>query len=245
MEQQNKITEMAKKNYEESHPWPEQNAWHARTFATIRKVVEEWLEEYSSAGMQILNAGSGGTEYRTQAKLIHLDIVEKFIRHFEDYLVGSVEEIALPNESMDGVICVGSVINYADAQRAISEFSRILKHRGFLILEYERSDSAEFLCTSLHSKYLFSKAYNYNNQTHLLWMYSERHILEMLKYHQFSVKKQARFHSLSSLLYRIGMSEEDAAYYAKFDRVFQPFSRPIAHNQILLAVKDIMPVCDN
>ena len=241
MEQQSRIAETAKKNYEESTPWPEHDLWHAQTFAAIQAAVEKWLSEYSSSGMQILNAGSGGTEYRTRGELIHLDIVERYVRQFKNHLVGSIESIAVPDSSMDGVICVGSVINYADAQCAIAEFSRILRAGGFLILEYERSDSAEFLWTAQHGKYLFPQSYQYNGQTHLLWMYSEKHIRQMLNHHQFGIRSQKRIHSLSSLLYRMGIPEERAARYAKFDRLFQPFSRSIAHNQILLAIKEFMP----
>lgn len=240
MEQWERITEAAKRNYEESSPWPKNDPWHAQTFAAIQVMVEKWLTEFALDGMQILNAGSGGTEYKTQGELIHMDIVEKYIHRFKKHLVGTIEDIDLSNAVMDGIICVGSVINYVDAQRAISEFSRILKSGGFLILEYERSDSAEFLWTPLHSKYLFSQSYHYNGQTHLLWMYSEKHMRQMLDHYHFTIRAQNRFHSLSSLLYRIGVSEECAAKYAKFDQVLQPFSRPIAHNQILLAVKDFV-----
>lgn len=241
MGQQERVTEAAKKNYEESTPWPEHDPWHTQTFAAIQTVVEKWLSEYSSTEMQILNAGSGGTEYKTQSELVHLDIVERFISQFKNYLVGSIESIALPDSFMDGVICVGSVINYADAQCAIAEFSRVLKAGGFLILEYERSDSAEFLWTGQHSKYLFPQSYQYNGQTHLLWMYSEKHMRQMLERYQFVIREQKRLHSLSSLLYRMGVPEERAARYAKFDQLFQPFSRPIAHNQILLAMKEFVP----
>lgn len=240
MEQQDGITEAARKNYEESTPWPEHDPWHIHTFATIQKVVEEWLSEYSSTDMQILNAGSGGTEYKTQSDIVHLDIVERYISQFKNHLVGTIESITLPDSSMDGVICVGSVINYADAQCAIAEFSRVLKTDGFLILEYERSDSAEFLWTSQHSKYVFSQSYQYNGQTHLLWMYSEKHMRQMLEHYQFVIRDQRRIHSMSSLLYRMGVPEKSAARYAKFDQLFQPISRFIAHNQILLATKDLV-----
>lgn len=240
MEQQDRITEAARKNYEESTPWPKYDPWHTQTFAAIQTIVEEWLSENSSTGMQILNAGSGGTEYETQSELVHLDIVERYISQFKNHLVGSIESIALPDSSMDGVICVGSVINYADAQCAIAEFSRILKAGGFLILEYERSDSAEFLWTTRHSKYVFSQSYQYNGQTYLLWMYSEKHMRQMLTHHQFVIRDQKRLHSLSSLLYRMGVPEERAARYARFDQLFQPFSRFIAHNQILLAMKEFV-----
>lgn len=241
MEQLDRITEIAKKNYEEAAPWPENDLWHTQTFTAIQTVVEKWLSEYSTTDMQILNAGSGGTEYETQGELFRLDIVEKYISQFEKHLVGSIEKIALPDSSMDGVICVGSVINYTDAQRAIAELSRVLKAGGFLILEYERSDSAEFLWTAQHSKYVFSQSYQYNGQTHLLWMYSEKHMRQMLEHYQFVIRDQKRLHILSSLLYRMGVPEERAARYAKYDQFFQPFSRPIAHNQILLAMKKFAP----
>ena len=145
MDQQSKVTEAAKQNYEESTPWPEHDPWHDQTHTAIQKQVEQWLAKYTSAGMQILNAGSGGTEYKTPGDIIHMDIVERYISKFERYLVGSIENIPLPDSSIDGIICVGSVINYTDAQQSIAEFSRTLRAGGFLILEYERSNSAEFL----------------------------------------------------------------------------------------------------
>lgn len=245
MEQKSKIEEIAKQNYEESPPWPEHDPWHDQTYATIQKQTEQWLSKYASTGMQILSAGSGGTEYKMPVDLIHMDIVERYISRFEHHLVGSIESIPLPDASVDGIICVGSVINYTDAQQSIAEFSRILKIGGFLILEYERSDSAEFLWTPKHRKYLFSQPYRYNGQTHLLWMYSERHMQQMLKQHQFEIQKQKRFHSLSSFLYRMGMSEDKAAHFAEFDWLFQPISRPIAHNQILLVFKNVFPKGNN
>ena len=217
MDQQSKVTEAAKQNYEESTPWPEHDPWHDQTHTAIQKQVEQWLAKYTSAGMQILNAGSGGTEYKTPGDIIHMDIVERYISKFERYLVGSIENIPLPDSSIDGIICVGSVINYTDAQQWTPEYK----------------------------KYLFSKSYDYNGQTHLLWMYSENHIRQMLNHYQFSIQKQKRFHSLSSLLYRIGMPERDAARFAKYDRIFQPISNPIAHNQILLAFKNIFPECND
>ena len=245
MEQKSKVTETAKQNYEESSPWPEHDPWHTQTHAAIQKQVEKWLSECASQGMNILNAGSGGAKYNTQGELIHMDIVERYVSQFKRHLVGSIENIPLPDASIDGIVCVGSVINYTDAQQSIAEFSRILKAGGFLILEYERSDSAEFLWTSKHRKYLFPQSYHYNGQTHLLWMYSESHIRKMLNHYQFTVQKYRRFHSLSSFFYRLGISEKNAAYLAKLDWLFQPVSNPIAHNQILLAFKNILSKSNN
>ena len=241
MNENEKIANIAKKNYENSSPWPEKNAWHNHTFTSIKTTVELWLSQLATDGMKILNAGSGGTVYENCKKMIHLDITEKYICRFDEYLVGSIENIKLPDESVDGIVCVGSVLNYSDSQRAISEFFRILKKGGFLILEFERSESAEFLWTADYKKYIFSKKYQYNNQMHLLWMYSENHIRHLLHQNHLIVHKSRRIHSLSSLMYRLGVSEEKAALFGRFDSFLKILTYPLAHNVILLSTKDFFP----
>ena len=126
MKKQDDMSEITYINYSNSAPWPDKDIWHDHTYKAIVSIVEQWLQKYTNSEMVLLNAGSGGTEYKTNAKVIHLDIVEKYISQLDNYLVGSVENIELPDASLDGIICVGSVINYADAQRTIAEFSRLL-----------------------------------------------------------------------------------------------------------------------
>lgn len=237
MSKQNDIYKIAAQNYGSSTPWPENDIWHKFTYLSEKNIVEKYLEKLSSVNTLILNAGSGGTEYNTEGTVIHLDIIESYIKHFENYIVGSVEKIELSSQSVDGVICVGSVINYADAQRTIAEFSRILKPNGFFILEFERSNSAEFLGTSYYGKAIFSKQYQYNEQTHLLWLYNENHIRKLLKYYDLKIQHCKRIHSLSSLINRIGISEAKSAQYSKYDNFFQFVSYPIAHNVILVGTK--------
>lgn len=237
MKKQDDMSEIAYMNYSNSTPWPDNDIWHYYTYKSIVTIVEQWLQEYANSEMVLLNAGSGGTEYKTNAKIIHLDIVEKYISQFDNFIVGSVEKIELPNESLDGIICVGSVINYADAQRTIAEFARLLKPNGFLILEFERSNSAEFLWTQQYSKYIFQKEYNYNNQKHLLWMYNEKYICQLLKQYHLEIQFVKRLHVLSSLFYRIGISEGKAAYFSKYDSLCGFISYPLAHNTILLGRK--------
>lgn len=236
---QDEVTKAAISNYSSSMPWPKEDIWHSYTFFHIKRIVEQWLADFATDKMLILNAGSGGTEYNTRGELIHLDVIEKYICSFNKYIVGSIENIDLPDSSVDGIICVGSVLNYADAQRSISEFSRVLKPSGFLILEFERSNSAEFLCTKNYGKYIFRKDYLYNQQMHLLWMYSEKHIRCLLENNNISISKNYRIHNLSSLLYRLGVPEPVAARYSICDSRVQLLSYYLAHNVILLGFKSV------
>lgn len=235
------IEEAAKENYTQSEPWPNNDIWHTCTYNILNKYVQKYLDElHLSSSQVILNAGCGKTTYKTPCTIIYMDIIEDYVNMFEKYLIASVEKIPMPDSSVDCIICVGSVINYADVQKAIAEFSRILKPGGTLILEFERSNSAEFLFTKKYAKTVFVQKYQYNNQIHYLWMYSEKFLIQLADYYSFICKRQYRFHILSSLLYRFGVSEKRSAKYSKFDDFLQPCSYFFAHNEIVIFEKNIL-----
>ena len=235
------IENTAKENYKKSEPWPDDDIWHSYTYKILHKHIQDYINELQFKNTQVvLNAGCGKTTYKTCATIIHMDIIEEYVNLFENYLVGSIEKIPLQDCSVDCVICVGSVINYVDIQKAVSEFSRILKPNGILILEFERSNSAEFLFTKKYAKTLFMQTYQYNNQTHYLWMYDENFVFQLAVFYKFSCKKKYRFHSLSSLFYRFGLSEKKAAKYSIFDDWLQPFSYFFAHNEIFIFKKNVL-----
>lgn len=235
------VENTAKENYMESEPWPDDDVWHSYTYKILHKYIQDYIDELQFKNTQVvLNAGCGKTTYKTCATIIYMDIIEEYINLFKNYLVGSIEKIPLQDCSVDCIICVGSVINYVDIQKAMSEFCRVLKPNGILILEFERSNSAEFLFTKKYAKTLFMQTYQYNNQTHYLWMYDENFVLQLAEFYKFSCNKKYRFHSLSSLFYRFGLSEKKAAKYSKFDDWLQPFSYFFAHNQIFIFEKDVL-----
>lgn len=232
------ITEKkAIENYTGNSAWPVDDLWHEMTFRSIFSFVTTTLKQKCNRDSIILNAGSGGTEYGDYPNMIHMDIVPTNIIQLPHHIVGSVTQIPLPDQSVDAVICVGSVINYTDAQRCLSEFSRILKQNGILILEFERSNSAEFWFTRNYNRLVFLQKYHYNGQEHLLWMYRERDIIRKLKLYGLRIIKKKRFHSVSTLLNRLGMCEKHAAKWMNADKLLRWCSYCIAHNCILLSQK--------
>jgi SAM-dependent methyltransferase len=237
----NDVKNMAKYNYKKSEPWPDDDVWHSYTYKILHKHIQDYIDELQFKNTQIvLNAGCGKTTYKTCANIIYMDIIEEYINLFEDYIIGSIEDIPLQDCSVDCVICVGSVINYVDIQKAMSEFSRVLKPNGILLLEFERSNSAEFLFTKKYAKTVFMQTYQYNNQTHYLWMYNEKFVLQLAEFYKFSCNKIYRFHSISSLLFRFGISEKKAAKYSKLDNWLQFLSAFFAHNEILILEKNVL-----
>lgn len=238
-QEQDQTYKRALDNYSSTEPWPDHDEWHFQTNRILSSKVQQLLDQYCSEQKVILNAGCGKTTYHTSSKVIYMDIVKEYVQDFPDHIVASVENIPLPDASVDGIICVGSVANYVDIQKTISEFSRILKKGGILILEFERSSSAEFLLTAKYGKTVFRQEYAYNNQKHLLWMYRENFIRELCDYYHLKCIRKYRFHIFSSLLYRLGINEKKAAKYCVWDNILQPVGYLFAHNTILLIKKTI------
>ena len=237
----NQTQKRALDNYSSSEPWPDNDNWHLCTNKILNKKVKKLLEQYCNKKMIILNAGCGKTSYDTSSEMIYMDIIEDYIKNFPYYIVGSIENIPLENNSIDCIICVGSVVNYTDIQKSISEFSRVLRENGVIILEFERSNSAEFLFTKKYGKTVFRQEYTYNNQNHFLWMYREKFVEDLCEYYHLKCLNKYRFHIFSSLVYRLGLKESKAAKYCFFDNILQPISYPFSHNTILIMQKNSTP----
>jgi SAM-dependent methyltransferase len=215
--------------------WPEHDAWHYHTVKFLDRTVDSLLATYATHESIILNAGSGGKVYRQPGIYYDCDLVDKFLIHSEHPIHANIENLPCVDGFFDIVICVGSVLNYVDAALAIREFSRVLKKNGMLILEFERSDSAEFLFTPHHHQNVFRYSYQYNGETHRLWMYSEKYISNIVR-GSFSLLKTMRFQVISALAFRFSKSK-NAGMLSSIDKFTQAFSYSLAHNAIILCRK--------
>lgn len=233
-----KIEEEVKDNYS-NYSVEEEDPWHHEVEKVIRKRVLKAINKYTNENSVILNAGSGGETYPVKGKIINLDIVDTNIKQFPNYLVSSVTDIPLENDSIDMVICVGSVINYTDAFKALNEFKRILKPKGLLILEFERSNSADFLWKKEHHKDMVEVVYDYNDQKHTMIMYGEKYIKKNLKRLGFDIKRKHRYHIASMLANRLGANDNVDYKFIHLDWLLYPISYCLAHNIIISCRKKI------
>ena len=217
--------------------WPDNNRWYNYTHTIIQSFTCKELHNKLHEKSLYLNAGSGGSTYELPGICYHVDIVEKLITTFPHHIVASIEELPFPNNYFDCTICVGSVINYCDAVQSIAELSRTLKVDGYMVLEFERSNTGELWGTHEYGKGSTIQKYEYLGHTHTLWLYSERLITSLLRSYGFVVLKRRRFHCLSAIVNGITKREEPSGRFACFDKVFYPFSYFAAHNVIMLCQK--------
>lgn len=217
--------------------WPDNNKWYNYTHKVIVQFIENELPPKLDKTSTILNAGSGGSIYNIPGILYHVDIAENLIKNLPHHYVASIEDLPFDKNTFDSVICVGSVINYCSALECITELIRTLKPGGYMVLEFERSSTAELWFNKDYGKKVTMQNYNYLNHIHTLWLYSEQYVRNVLSQNNVTVLKTRRFHNLSAFINRIFENEEVSGKFCQYDFLFNAFSRFMAHNVIFLCTK--------
>lgn len=232
------IQEAALENYTNGEPWPEASPWYDTVKDRLGKATDYWIAQNITAKDKVLFAGCGLTRYESPAAYnIYMDIIARNVEMAEHHIVGSIEDIPLDDNSMDAVHCVGSVVNYVDIEKAVSEFSRVLKPGGKMLLEFENSRSFEFLTNGNYNKKSFEQTFYYNNQAHPQWTYGRSYVRNIVRSNNLIIKDTEYFHILSSFMLGLNMELEQAAYYAKYDKQLRFLSAISASNMILTLIK--------
>ena len=238
------IEEVAKKYNEIDVIWNENDKWHVR----VQKVIQEFiLNVFKSIenhqDLKILNAGSAGFSYNlNEGNILHIDIAKDKISHLKNSLVADIQNIPLPQNQFDLIVCVGSVINYCDPIKVFGEFNRVLKRSGYLILEFENSFTLElFGKKTFNRKATFVNSF-YNGLPESVWFFSESYIKELAELHGFRMLSVKRCHIISPLIYRIFKNEKFAARFGSWDKLFCyiPFLRKFSSNSIILFYRELL-----
>lgn len=216
--------------------WPECDSWYLYTRREIAKFIQQNPFEKTD---YILNAGAGDLDYDIHGKVHHVDIAEEKIKDRPLHTVANIENLPFANNSFNGIVCVGSVLNYCDAIAAISELSRVLCNGGKMILEFESSCSYEFLGKSTFAKDAELALFTYQGQPHQNWIFSPTYIKTILNQNGLQVRNKRYIHILSSLALHFGKTEEEASKFAKYDKIVRWFPVLNSHgsNIILVCIK--------
>lgn len=220
--------------------WDPSDTWHFWTYRMITsfiKKIKPHLKDYNQ--WRILNAGSGGNSYDfNDDNILHVDIAGDKIAHLKNVVVGSIESLPARDNTFELIICVGSVINYCDPIKVIQEFARVLKSKGFLILEFENSNSFELLGKSnFNKKAVMADTFYFGKEK--IWYYSSSYIDEILALNNLAITEKDICHIISPFVYRITRNEKIASYFARMDNMLKyiPYINKLCSNTILLIQK--------
>jgi SAM-dependent methyltransferase len=230
------------KFYEEQYRGREpMDAWHAYSQKVAHKTARAWYSAFGKhRGPRLLNAGSGGSDYGISEPMTHLDLFESKIAHCNHHIVADISNIPVADNSFDVVLCIGSVLNYADPLTGIREISRVLRTEGLLILEYERSASPEYFRENAFRRSCCRVKTFYGQAPTYLWVYGDGFIDGLLSAFGFGRIAEKRFQILSSIVCAFTGSVAVASRCAVTDGFFGriwPFKRAAANR--MLAVEKL------
>ncbi|HEV2853219.1 MAG TPA: methyltransferase domain-containing protein [Thermoanaerobaculia bacterium] len=169
---------------------------------------------------KIFNAGSGGNRYGLTGEVhVHADVSVRLLAGISQPVLATVERLPLRSESFDLCVCVGSVLNYCNAIETLHELGRVVKPGGFLILEFERSESFEYLGKDSFGRAASLVKTEYQSEEEIIWVYSESFIQSALEGLGFTVVRKHRFHVVSPAAYWITHSELISTPFALLDPI--------------------------
>lgn len=170
---------------------------------------------------------------------VHVDLALGTLIGVPRAVAGNAESLPLQQGAFSTAICVGSVLNYCDAARLIFEAVRMLRPGGRFILEFESSDSVEYIATPHFRESSTLAEVTLRGEKQLIWLYSQRYIRSLLTQAGFKIHSTTPFHILSAIAHRISGDQEASARWAHWDPIMRRFPplRTIAANFILSCEK--------
>jgi hypothetical protein len=199
--------------------WPKSDDWNEyKHQETERFILRTGLKILQNAN-RILDAGAGDSAYEWMpSSCISLDRHRLQIFQKRNAVVGDVERMPFTSGYFDLVVCIGSVLNYASAAETLNEFARVTASGGYIYLHFETSTSFEHLFNPAWGASVYLTKTTNASRTDYVWVYSPKYILALLAGLQFRVIQSTRFHTLSALCCRLGISQTWAHPLARLDR---------------------------
>ena len=221
-------------------PWPTSNRWSTHTHTSITTLIAKHVRPLLQPGHRILNVGSFGNSYGLQAALhVHTDIVLEPLLAAPQACVADAERLPFKDEIFDIVLCVGSVINYCSAAEVVRQLARVTRPGGHIALEFETSDSFEFMFSGDFAKDVTVVETFYNGVLEKIRVYGRGYIEAALRTYELRPFSRETFHTVSPLAYRLLADEQAAAKYGLLDKLvrYVPIIRNLSANVFVMAQK--------
>lgn len=193
--------------------------WHRHTAREIEKTLADKFAACPFLETDVVVfAGSGGrTNGIEPRRAVHVDLAELPLRGVKGGVMANVEQLPIADGAVDAIVSVGSVINYCDAASAIAEFARVTRLGGTLVLEFESSDSLEFLMTRTFRRSVDYVSTFFDGDREDIWVYSCRYIAAALVASGYRIWKRHPIHILSPLRLRYSSDVSAASRWAVLD----------------------------
>jgi SAM-dependent methyltransferase len=184
----------------------DEDDWHRHSDLVTGAILEKYLYGAAiGASGWVLNAGAGVRQLGLPRE-ISLDLFSEPIANRRFPVCANVSQLPFPPSSFDAVVCVGEVLAYCDPARTISEFARVIRPGGRLIVDFGSTRSWRVFATSLHGRSASLLVSEYNGSEERTWIYDPQYITHLLDQAGFRIVAKQGAHVWSTLIRRLGLS---------------------------------------
>jgi len=221
LNQSQEIKELALKRYQNNKCiFDRKDRWHFVTYTRTHHILQNWRNHLHKK-QNILNIGSGGEDYLLfPERQFHVDIVPTLIKDKRFSIVADAESLPFLKGTFDAVICVGSVVNYCSLLEVIIELIRVTKRGGLIILDFETSDSWEYLFTKNWRKNISITSTFFQGTTEKIWTYSRNYVKNVIDNSGGKILDEKSIHGFSSFALLALRNSYIASYFEWLDQLF-------------------------
>jgi ubiquinone/menaquinone biosynthesis C-methylase UbiE len=189
--------------YEEAAQGYDSGRFSCQCQKLIDRIFKKTVYGFIKDKEKILDAGTGTGRFaryfaKRSKKIIAMDASQAMLKEAEkkakeekieeniDFISGDIEKIPLKNNSVDAITCIHVLVHYKNIEKAISEFSRILKPGGSLVFEVADSRLSKHY-NKLRHFLTGQKYYSYPDYYH-----AYKDIISVMNNNNFSIYKKRR-----------------------------------------------------
>jgi hypothetical protein len=221
--------------------WSDVDRWHARSRREIFEAVDRLNRLHPEPHNLVIDIGAGGHPQRVPSRTyVQADIALEKLRGIRNSVCADAHCLPFATASADCIMCVGAVVNYCSLTHIVSEISRIAAHGAMLVMHIELSNSFEFFLTPHYrADAAFIKTFYQGEES--LWVYSDRHVRQVLGDARFRIVDSRYFHIASALAYRLLKKPNVAVKLSGLDAVLGAIPRigGIADSALFICQKTI------
>jgi len=205
--------------------WTDVDRWHARSRREIFEAVDRLNRLHPEPHNLVIDIGAGGHPQRVPSRTyIQADIAVEKLRGISNSVCADAHRLPFATASADCVMCVGAVVNYCSLTDIVAEISRIAAPGAMMVMHIELSNSFEFFLTPHYrADAAFIKTFYQGEES--LWVYSDRHVRQVLADACFRIVDSRYFHIASALAYRLLKKPNVAVKLSGLDAVLGAIPR--------------------
>lgn len=215
----------------------QEDSWHVHTDMNNYGVLDNIFDKHKVES--VLNVGCGTALVKFPCFTVNVDLFVEPLRRQQHAVCADAHILPFQDEAFDLAVCIGEVSGYCQASKLLPELCRVTKQGGLVVVDFASTNSFFHLLKRSYRKLASMARMKYIGRDEVTWAYSPEYIASLLQRANMTISQVKSYHIASSLLLRIGVSEDRAARFGPADKILSKiaFVGLSGYNCIIVAQK--------